>query len=175
MQSRHVITFIGDDRPGLVESVSSTVSSHGGNWLESRLSQLSSKFAGIVLISLPTDESKALETELKDLDREGLSVRLTPSIESTIVDSEPNFNLSIIGPDRPGIVREVSTALHAHGVNVIEMTTSVESAPMTGEMLFSASVTAALGCAAARDQLEDNLDSIANDMTLDIDIEHVTS
>ena len=173
MQSQYVITFIGDDRPGLVEAVSSAVTEHGGNWLQGKLSQLSCKFAGLVLISLPEDRAPALEQDLKDLDRHGLSVRLTASPGGSMSANEPDIGLSIVGPDRPGIVREVSSALADCGVNVIEMTTHVASAPMTGEALFEASVTAHLGADNDRDLLEDNLDRIANDMTLDIDIEAI--
>ena len=43
-----ILTVIGDDRPGLVERLSSVVSQHQGNWLESSMSHLSGKFAGIV-------------------------------------------------------------------------------------------------------------------------------
>jgi glycine cleavage system regulatory protein len=33
-----VFTFVGADKPGLVEKLSQTVAMHGGNWLESRMS-----------------------------------------------------------------------------------------------------------------------------------------
>ena len=36
MQHSLVMTIIGEDRPGLVESVADIVTGHGGNWLESR-------------------------------------------------------------------------------------------------------------------------------------------
>lgn len=170
MQSRYVISFIGDDRPGLVEDVASIVSTHGGNWLESRLSQLSSKFAGIVLISLPDGHTAQLEHTLRNLDRRGLSVRLTPADAAETTNYDTGVYLSIVGPDRPGIVREVSSALHGCGVNVIEMTTSVQSAPMAGEQLFEATVSGMLSDNGNREELADNLDQIANEMTLDIDI-----
>ena len=51
MHTSYVITFIGDDRPGLVEALAKVISGHDGNWLESRLSQLDSKFAGIIRVS----------------------------------------------------------------------------------------------------------------------------
>ncbi|HLP77739.1 MAG TPA: ACT domain-containing protein, partial [Candidatus Paceibacterota bacterium] len=37
MQRSLVMTVIGQDRPGLVESIASLVTEHGGNWLESRM------------------------------------------------------------------------------------------------------------------------------------------
>ena len=51
METSYVITFIGDDRPGLVEQVASVIENNRGNWHESRLSQLGGKFAGLVPVS----------------------------------------------------------------------------------------------------------------------------
>ncbi|MBL8502453.1 MAG: glycine cleavage system protein R, partial [Rhodocyclaceae bacterium] len=45
-----VLTVIGDDRPGLVGELSAAISSHQGNWLESSMSHLAGKFAGIVKV-----------------------------------------------------------------------------------------------------------------------------
>ena len=62
MTTAYIITFIGDDRPGLVEQLSSVIENNGGNWHESRLSQLGGKFAGLVLVSLPRDNGPRLSS-----------------------------------------------------------------------------------------------------------------
>ncbi len=41
-----VISFIADDKPGLVNLISTTVSQHGGNWLESSLFTLQENLPG---------------------------------------------------------------------------------------------------------------------------------
>ena len=46
--------------------------------------------------------------------------------------------LELVGQDRPGIVREISSALARPGVSVQDLRTVVESAPMSGEPLFRA-------------------------------------
>ena len=46
MQIPLVMTIIGPDRTGLVESVARAVADHGGNWLESRMCRLGGEFAG---------------------------------------------------------------------------------------------------------------------------------
>ena len=78
METSYIVTFIGDDRPGLVEAVSGVIEGNKGNWHESRLSQLGGKFAGLVLVSLPSADGSALEQALKGLSAHGLSVRVTP-------------------------------------------------------------------------------------------------
>ena len=67
METYYIVTFIGDDRPGLVEQLSSVIESNRGNWHESRLSELAGKFAGLILVSLPSDAGNELERELKAL------------------------------------------------------------------------------------------------------------
>jgi glycine cleavage system regulatory protein len=43
-----VLIVIGPDRLRIVELLSRIVASHGGNWLESRMSRLGGQFAGII-------------------------------------------------------------------------------------------------------------------------------
>ena len=62
-----VVTVIGKDRPGLVESVSAVVEAHGGNWVESRMSRLAGEFAGILRVSVPAAGVEALSKSLEAL------------------------------------------------------------------------------------------------------------
>ena len=48
MQVPLVMTVIGKDRTGLVETLAEIVAGHGGNWLESRMCRLGGEFAGIL-------------------------------------------------------------------------------------------------------------------------------
>jgi glycine cleavage system regulatory protein len=173
VESSYIITFIGDDRPGLVESVAKVVEENRGNWQQSQLSQLGGKFAGLVLVSLPEGHGEQLELALQELSQSGLSVRVTPSGTVHSNASSASITLSIIGPDRAGIVREVSQALAKHDVNVVSMDSGVESAPMSSEKLFRAGIKAEIPVDTNREDLLDIMDYIANEMTLDIVIEPV--
>lgn len=171
METSYIITFIGDDRPGLVEQLSTVIEENQGNWHESQLSQLGGKFAGLVLVSLPQSNVERLERALKALSASGLSIRVTPSSAGQSIPSARHVTLTLIGPDRLGIVREVSQALASHQVNVVEMDSQVTSAPMSAEMLFQARIDALIPLDTNLDELSDTLDEIANNMTLDISLE----
>ena len=171
METSYIVTFIGDDRPGLVESLSRAIENNRGNWLESRLTQLGSKFAGLVLVSLPGDNGPALEADLKSLSASGLSVRVTPATSLTASNRGQSITLTVIGPDRLGIVREISRALAQREVNVVEMDSEVSSAPMSAELIFSARIDAEIPEHTDLDDLEDSLEEIANTMTLEIELE----
>ena len=77
----------------------------------------------------------------------------------------------MIGPDRLGIVREISRALAERQVNVVEMDSHVDSAPMSAEMIFRARIDALIPQDTDMDNLSDTLEEIANHMTLEIDLE----
>lgn len=171
METSYIVTFIGDDRPGLVESLSRVIESNRGSWLESRLSQLGGKFAGLVLVTLPGENGAALEAELKELSTAGLSVRVTPAAAIPGSKRGRCITLTVIGPDRLGIVREISRALAQREVNVVEMDSEVTSAPMSAESLFSARIDAEIPAHLDLDDLEDSLEEIANQMTLEIELE----
>ena len=121
MQRLLVMTVIGQDRPGLVESVAALVAEHGGNWLESRMSRLGGQFAGILRVEVPGENEPALVAALKKLESRGLTVVVHPDQPKPLPASARQSVLDIVGQDRPGIVREISHALASFGVNVEEL------------------------------------------------------
>tara|TARA_B110000438_G_C15587970_1_gene552554 strand:+ start:299 stop:814 length:516 start_codon:yes stop_codon:yes gene_type:complete len=171
MHTSYIITFIGDDNPGLVEALAKVISKHHGNWQESRLSQLDSKFAGIIRISIANDRASALEVSLKELASKGLSVRLTKTEADTKSVQTRTIKLNILGADRPGIVREVSAELARNHFNVSEMHSNVTSAAMTAEPLFTAEVDVQIPIDSNLEELHNRLEEIADRMALDIKIE----
>lgn len=170
MDQHFVMTIIGSDRPGLVEKVAETVAKHGGNWLESRMCRLGGEFAGILRASVPESALEAMENELRSLESNGLSLAIRrdqPAQES----ATRNFTLlEILGHDRPGIVREISKVLAEFGVNVEELLTTCESAPMSGEMLFKANARLRVPANVDMSKLRQCLERIANDLVIDISL-----
>lgn len=136
MQVPLVMTVIGKDRTGLVESIARLVAEHGGNWLESRMCRLGGEFAGILRVQVPSPQRAALEQALAKL--ADLSVVVRPDGPAPAPAEFALASLEVIGPDRPGIVREITRALAAQRVNVEELATECISAPMSGEPLFQA-------------------------------------
>ena len=147
------------------------IESNGGNWLESRLAQLGGKFAGLIRVSLPAETGLALENDLSAVAASGLSVRVTATGDKPPPVPGRDITLTVLGPDRPGIVREISRALAQRQVNVLEMDSRVISAPMSAEMLFSAHIDAWIPELTDLDDLSGTLDEIADHMTLEIDLE----
>src|SRR5262245_19813352 len=116
-----VMTVIGQDRPGLVDSVASLVAEHGGNWLESRMSRLGGQFAGILRVEVPPERERSLMAALEGLAARGLTVVVHPDQAEPGRQTERLSVLEILGQDRPGIVRQISHALADFGINVEEL------------------------------------------------------
>src|ERR1041385_8282489 len=136
MQRMLVMTVIGPDRPGLVDTVAGLVAEHEGNWLESRMSRLGGQFAGILRVEVTAAKEAALVEALKTLGSRGLAVVVHTDQTKTDAPAGRLSVVEIVGQDRPGIVREISHALAEYGVNVEELRTECASAAMSGETLF---------------------------------------
>ena len=174
MQVPLVMTVIGRDRTGLVESVARLVAEHGGNWLESRMCRLGGEFAGILRIHVAREQESALVQALQGLQAQGLTVVVRPDQAGPAAADRNLAALEIVGHDRPGIVRQISAALAREGINVEELETECSSAPMSGEMLFKAVATLQLppGCRLTR--LREELEKIAGDLMVDVRLQELT-
>lgn len=164
-----ILTVIGDDRPGLVGQLSAAISAHGGNWLESSMSHLAGKFAGIVKVAVPASGADGLKTALNQL--AGLKVTAEDSAASAIPAKGRRLKLSLVGHDRIGIVREVSQVLAHHAVNVEDLTTRTSSAPMSAEIMFHADVELLAGHDLDARALTAELERISNDLMVDINLD----
>lgn len=167
MQSQLVLTLIGKDRPGLVDALASVVADHGGNWLDSRMCHLGGEFAGILRVELPADRESDLAAALTKLDAQGLQVVVrTDHDEAPATHS--GATIEIVGQDRPGIVKQISKALAQHQVNVEELHTERSSAPMSGEMLFQATIEVLAPANCDMAALRQSLEKIAADLMVEI-------
>lgn len=168
MQRALVMTIIGRDRPGLVESVAAIVAEHGGNWLESRMSRLGGQFAGILRVEAPAASESSLRAALKQLEGRGLAVVVQPDPVPPPNEPAQLSSLDIIGHDRPGIVRQISRTLAQRGVNVEELETERASAPMSGEALFKAHAKLSIPQTCNTAALREDLERIAADLIVEI-------
>ena len=170
MQRLLVMTVIGQDRPGLVDSVAALVAEHGGNWLESRMSRLGGHFAGILRVEVPSENELSLVAALKKLEARGLTVVVHPDQPKPFPTSARQSVLEIVGQDRPGIVREISHALASFGVNVEELHTECESAAMSGETMFKAHARLSIPESCDVAQVRQQLERIAADLIVEISL-----
>ena len=163
-----VLTLIGPDRPGIVESIAEPIAAHGGNWLESRMAHLAGQFAGILRVEVPDDRAAALSDALRRLEAKGLRIAVETGPRATAPAGRRTLVVDLVGLDRPGIVREISRVLAERGVNIEELVTDRTPAPMSAELLFrsSARVNVPPGVDAA--ELRGRLERLAQDLMVQV-------
>jgi glycine cleavage system regulatory protein len=171
-----VLTVIGEDRPGLVEALAQLISQHEGSWNESRMARLAGHFAGVVQVHLPEEHADGLISALPGLAEQGLQASVVDSDWSLVnVDRRDTFRLELVGQDRPGIVREISSALSSLGVSVQDLRTVVESAPMSGERLFRAMAELAPPPDLELETVRAALERLADELMVDVTLEENSS
>ena len=168
MNTSIVLTIIADDQPGVIQTVSTALTNHGGNWIQSSMSSLAGQFAGILLVSIPQENTEACLAELLGLESSGLSIIAHASGEAIAVQNTNTFVLDLIGNDRPGIVSEITTLLAKHKISVYEFETTIEAASMGGGELFKATAKLVIPELADIDLLESELEDLANDLMVTI-------
>ncbi len=165
-----IITILGNDRPGLVESLAALVARHGGSWLESRLAHLAHHFAGVLRVEIDEAKAGALTEALHGLADQGLELVVHADDAESVDRDQRLVSMQLVGQDRPGIVNEIARVLADHRVNVEELTTECTSAPTTGQVLFHARAMLGLPSDLQEDALRRELERIAGDVMVDIDL-----
>jgi glycine cleavage system regulatory protein len=166
-----ILTVLGPDRPGLVEKLARAAAANGGNWVESRMCRLGGHFAGIVRIETTAGEAPTLERALSALASDGLRIDLVRERGAAPSPAGREAEISVVGQDRPGIVREIAMALAARAVNVEELSSDCESAPMSGERLFRARFRVQIPAGVQIPALRRELARIGDDLVADISFE----
>lgn len=171
MDASLVMTIIGPDKPGLVEGIANVVSQHRGNWLESRMSRLGGQFAGILRVELPAEQERSFIDALEELEALSIVVHSDQSRQAERI--EPLWLLDIVGQDRPGIVREISRALACRGVNVEELESECQSAPMSGETMFTARAKIRIPQTCRVEELHRDLEKIGQDLIVEVRLQEL--
>jgi len=154
-----------------VEAVSDIVVRHGGNWLESRMAHLAGQFAGILRVDIPSDQVEPIRESLMQLKSASLQIVVVPTDSVAYEPLLRPLRLHLIGQDRPGIVREIAQVLAERGVNVEELHTECQSAPMSAEALFVATARLGVPDQLGLNELRAALELIASDLMVDITLE----
>ncbi|TNI41661.1 glycine cleavage system protein R [Aeromonas veronii] len=165
MQKQLVVTVIGADKPGIVESLAAVISREQGNWLGSAMSELAGQFAGILHVSVPDEHYRSLCEALALLP--GLTISFAEGTPTTVPAHQ--VMMTVTGNDRPGIVHEVASILRQLEINVADLTTGCEPAPHSGAPLFYAHALVALPDGLAMNTLITALESLSDDLVVDID------
>lgn len=171
MNIHRLISVISDDKPGIVDAIAEKIAEVEGSWLESRLSKLAGKFAGVIRVAIDETQADALDSSLASLTERGIWIKSEPIAGSTSRAQDLKIAyVHLLGPDRPGIVRELSKALLKNQINVANLETSISSMPYSGDPLFEASGELEIPADVDLQEFHDTLNSIGDALALDIEL-----
>ena len=123
-ENLYVISVIGLDQVGIVSKVTQFLFAKGCNIIDIEQSVIHSQFTMVLLIQpiQPDIEPVRLKTGLNALARRlKMSITLMPLREYKglkLAEDKKPYLLTILGPDRPGIVAALSSALAEHRCNI---------------------------------------------------------
>jgi glycine cleavage system transcriptional repressor len=121
------VTVIGNDRPGIVASVSKALFDAGCNLEDVSSTILRGHFSMVLLVESPDGtDHVALEEKLSAVASDlGLTILARPVEEADANVAEPTHMVSVYGADKPGIVFHVTELLAKRGANITDLTSRV--------------------------------------------------
>ncbi len=132
------------------------------------MAHLAGQFAGILRVECPEAQAEGLLKELAGLESQGITVQARRQ-ETAPAAARETMSLDIMGNDRPGIIRELSAAIAGAGANVEELSTSLESAPMSGHPIFRAQGLVSLAADREPADLIAAIEKLGPDLSVTID------
>lgn len=168
LSQRFALSAIGQDRPGIVSSVTEVLYRHGCNLEDSAMTILRGQFAMILVVSTPASADQ-LSQELSEVSRFlGLHLSLSPleeSVAAAPADIRVPYLVSVYGADQPGIVSRTAGFLAERGVNITDLSTRViHGKGPVYIMLLEAEAPASV----AEEELRHELGSLSAELQVDI-------
>lgn len=162
-----VVTVVGPDKPGIVRKISDCAQSVAVNWADSHMTNVAGQFAGIVHLQVAPEDADAVTETLKKLEADGLRVTIARSDARPVPAGRRVVKLELAGPDRPGIVRRLSTVLAERGISIENLDTEIVGEG-SDPHVFKVHALLVVPQSLPDATLRELLDSLGNELTLDI-------
>lgn len=168
MSNYLVITAVGQDRPGIVKSLTHTVTEHKCNIEDSRMSILGGEFAIILLISGNWNTIAKLETLLPRLGETlGLQISTKQTEARQTQPKMRSYLIEALSVDHPGIVHQVAEFFSNRSINIDGLSSNSYNAAHTGTPMFSLNLTINIPSEVAIAELREDFLDFCDDLNMD--------
>ena len=162
---RIIITAIGEDTSGLVNKITSIIKQNNGNIDNSKMIKIKDQFAMIIEFCLLSDLEK-LKSKLNKIKK--LKIFYQPVKDIDLPETISKTYL-IKGADNQGIIDSISKFFYDKKINIIQIDSYIEMAPITGSPLFNMEITITYNQSKIDINLiTDEVSKICNNLNLDI-------
>ncbi len=145
MDTLLVLTAIGPDRPGLVDTLSEQIAASGCEIDESRMSVLGCEFAVLMLITGNWSGLAKLESLARRLEEQlGLRIQIDRTQQRLRDGPFIPYAVEVVTVNRPGVVNEVAHFFALRKINIEDVFSGTYPAPHTGTRMFSLHLTVAV-------------------------------
>lgn len=173
--SKLLISILGQDQPGILATVAGVINTRDGNVENVSQTLLQNLFGALFIISVPeTENPKAMEEALVRACRHlNLFIHVDQYQEGngrlSHTESEP-YIVTANGPDRQGLVAEISSQLARHEVNITNMQAIFKGgdASLDNLMVFEVDVPRHT----VMSELRVALNEISERLSLEIGVQH---
>ena len=123
MSKRLAVALIGQDRPGIVATLTGWLLDAGCNLEDVATGILSGHFAIMLVAAAPDDlDADAARAALEALGSSGGFTTAVWEISGDTATDHPTHVITLYGRDRPGIVHAVASLMAELGINICDMT-----------------------------------------------------
>jgi len=125
MQHWHMVTLIGEDRPGIVAGITRVLFDAGCTLGEASMMRLGGNFT-IMLMARCDRDAESLRAVVEPVARSlGLRAHVDPIEGRLHRHVEPDVHVTVSGADRAGIVAETTGALFEAGLDILNLESDV--------------------------------------------------
>ncbi|HQG31358.1 MAG TPA: ACT domain-containing protein [Deltaproteobacteria bacterium] len=178
MRSFVVFSCMGPDRPGLAKEISEFFTARGINIERSRGCVLGNEFGMIILTSGLTDDIERFIGELDSLRKKtGLDIHVRKTKAPTHREVMPSIPYKLLATslDHPGIVHQICKVLFTRGINIDDMSSNVDSNPVTGANIFQMTCFFSVPPTVKVIELKNDFSRISDEYNIDIRFDAVIS
>ncbi len=170
MNKYRILFAVGEDRPGIVEDISTFLFDRNANIEESRMASLGGRFSIMCLFSCTEEKLSNIESGTEHLSRAGLEVSFHDADDPTTLEKKAHLplHLEVVSMDHPGIVQKIVHILKEHNINIHSLETRLKAMPHSGAPLFDLDLEADVPAEITIGKVKEELNELALDMNLDI-------
>ncbi|MDR2104587.1 MAG: ACT domain-containing protein [Deferribacteraceae bacterium] len=123
LKNSYILTFVSNDRPGIVAFVAKVLYERGFNIKDSSSTRLSEIFSMNLLVEHEEDfDAKTIQSWFSQLPP---VVHKISGVKASVEAGEEHFMVSVYGADKPGIVFTIADVLAQEGINIVDLQTRI--------------------------------------------------
>lgn len=133
------------------------------------MARMAGRFAGILQLSVTPEAADDLAAALARLQDQGLRVVVERAEPESTTGGGPLYRIELVGNDRPGLVRDMSSILAERSINVEELATECSDAPMAGGLLLRVTAEVRGPADLSAEELRHALEARAPDFMVEVE------